>query len=427
MGSAIKDTVTRLNINMRLNLFNLLAGLFFLHIVVPPFGDILKILGMPLFRHAFKIPLVLTFLICFLWNVSNKRITIFFESGLVLFFLFPALIIGLLENPVGWATLSDLYSAALPLVAMPVGYYLAKRYGSQMDAMMETTIFRSFYLLCVAVFIYFLLYQVGIVKRLGFSAPIILISPYFLVFKRYRLFVACIVLTLLTGKRSAMALLAVQVAFFFLYALKKPTMRNILSAFSILVAMCLIIGLVYKYSPDLLKRYKSIEQIDIHSAKSLGVATSGRYYEAISVIKHLNKNKYLWLFGGGMGEVYGYFNPIKNTVEVRHFSHFSFFAYTLVFGAIFSVLLYVSIFLTFIKGLPKLNNNYFFLVFTMYFLASFVGATIFVDPFFWVFLGSVKYLTKLNTETLQKCPKVGRIQLQSPIHYNPCGPNPTIL
>lgn len=404
-GSYINDAALSndINNNSKLRFLDLFCFLFFLHIVIPPAGDVLTRFGVQWARHAFKIPNICTLALCVIFFISeNKKGKKFFiESSLFLLFLIPSIVIGLYENGLNQSMLSHLYIAIMPFFAMPLGYDLARKYGNNLSIRMGKAVMSSFVFLFVVILFYFFLYNIGIVKRLGFSAPIVMISPFFIIYKRYTLFIVSIILTILTGKRIAILLIFLQVFICFAPVLRSPTIKQVFSFFSFFVVLIAIIIGINAFSPDIFDRFGSIERINFSNADSIGVATSGRSNEILSLIDHLNRDKEKWILGGGIGEIYDYVNPLNNTTELRHLSHLSFLAYTLIFGFLFSFLLYIDLFIIFIKNLFALGDNFIFVIFCMYLLSSFFGAAMCVDPFFWIFLGSVKFFAK---KSIRSCP-----------------------
>jgi len=380
--------------------YNIFFFLLFLNIVFSIFGGIAYRIVSPLFAQIFKIPFILMFSFCIYWFISKiifkGKMIIFFETGFTVLFLLLALCIGFIENPFSKAMITHIYSAFIIIVGIPFGFYLAKnydKYSNYINKKMKKIIWISFVLNFILILIYFILVQRRIISYFGISTNLVFITAYFLLIKRYDIFFLCCILALLTGKRVVLIMIFFQsIIYFYIIFKRKISIKHILLVFFLILSLILLIVYSSQSNLGLLRRFELIMNTDFSSERSLYVSSAGRYQDLISAIQNLNKNKYHWITGGGVGEKYKIASmDDENIFRSTHYSHFSPITYTMIFGIIFTFFLYGSLLKTFIKGL-SCSNSYYFLVFVALFIGSFSGANIVVDPFFWIFYGAVKYI-----------------------------------
>ena len=386
--------------------YNIFFFLFFLNIVFSIFGGIAYRIISPLFAQIFKIPYILMVLFCIYWFISKiifkSKMIIFFETGFTVLFLLLALYIGFIENPFSKAMITHTYSAFIIIVGMPFGFYLAKnydKYSNYINKKLKQIIWISFVLNSILILIYFILVQRRIISYFGISTSLIFITAYFLLTKRYDMFFICFILALLTGKRIVLIMIFFQsIIYFYIIFKRKISIKHILLIFFLILGFILLIAYLSQSNLGLLRRFELIMNTDFSSGRSLYLSSAGRYQDLIFAIQNLNKNKYHWIIGGGVGEKFKITSiDDENIFYSTHYSHFSPITYTMIFGIIFTIFLYGSLLKTFIKGL-SCSNSYYFLVFSALFIGSFSGPSIVVDPFFWIFYGAVKYTvyTKLK-------------------------------
>ncbi|MDW7669665.1 MAG: hypothetical protein SCJ93_12635, partial [Bacillota bacterium] len=216
---------------------------------------------------------------------------------------------------------------------------------------------------------------------------------YYLSNKKWKYFLSGLILVILSGKRASlvMVLFAFLIYIYDLYRNKakdrkffKKTKRIILTS---MVFVSAIIGYLWNYT-RYLNRFKLVLKFDFSNQYAMYIATGGRSEEIFRVLEYLNEKPLRYLIGSGFGA----------KVEVadnffRHYSHFSPLAYVLIFGVLFSFLIYL---LFFSKLLSRVNINhplYFSkLVFAGLFASSFLGAVVLNDVNFWVFYGMTIFL-----------------------------------
>ena len=152
---------------------------------------------------------------------------------------------------------------------------------------------------------------------------------------------------------------------------------------------------------EFLRRFAFLRDVDLEDGVSIMLATGGRATEVISIIEWIDGDMVKWLLGSGIGASYDYIDPrLQFSVEKLHYAHFSPFSYILVYGSIFTFLLYCTFFYRLYSGL-NYKNNYFYLSFAFLFFSSFFGSILFVNPMPWFFLGVVIEMTKNPRNEIQ--------------------------
>ena len=152
---------------------------------------------------------------------------------------------------------------------------------------------------------------------------------------------------------------------------------------------------------EFLRRFAFLRDVDLDDGVSIMLATGGRATEVISIIEWIDGDIVKCLLGSGIGASYDYIDPrLQFSVEKLHYAHFSPFSYILVYGSIFTFLLYCAFFYRLYSGLIY-KNNYFYLSFAFLFFSSFFGSILFVNPMPWFFLGVVIEMIKNPRKEIQ--------------------------
>lgn len=338
---------------------------------------------------------LLNFVIMAIYLLFGGKFKFFSETLLFYLFSIIPLAYGIHEYGFKSETLSHIFAVILPILGIPFGYFLGENYKKDKSEYIFKKIMKiSFFSNAIIVILFQLSVTIGL-SRYPAVAPtgLILSTIYYLSNKEWKYFLGGIVLVALSGKRASlvMVLFALLIFIYDLYRNKtkdrkffKKTKR-IIGASMVLVSA--IIGYLWNYT-RYLNRFKLVLKFDFSDPYAMYIATGGRSEEIFRVLEYLNEKPLRYIIGSGFGA----------KVEVadnfyRHYSHFSPLAYVLIFGLLFSILIYL---LFFNKLLSKVNINhplYFSkLFFAGLFASSFLGAVVLNDVNFWIFYGMTIFL-----------------------------------
>lgn len=386
-----------MNIN-RPTLYELFIVTMWLYIIVMPVTGMLAFSGNKLFFHFPKIPFILMVCLFVLHSVLIKT-KIFSESILFLFFLPIALIIGFIDHGFADKTLSHLYSTIMPILSLSFGAYFCRQdqMSLKLSKDFEKLMKFSFTIYIFIFLLYFWMTLSGRISYWGLGVNgLIMVALFMLVKQEYIKFVIMIGIILISGKRSILVATVLTSMIVFLPTLKLSINRKRFLAF-FLICISLWGLFVIASKTDLLRRFQLTAQFDTQDEKSMYMATGGRWQEYLYAIDYINKNKY-WLWGGGFGSQYNVYDFAGEFIMKRHYSHLTPLSYILVYGSIFTFLLYCSLTFNVIKVLINRNNrlNFFNLMYIALFINSFFGAAPLTDPLMWFFLGYMKMNEKLN-------------------------------
>jgi len=368
--------------------------LIFLDVILMPLGSILGQSGLGnIFFHFFKIPFIGLFIVTILFHFKFK-VRLNYISILFLVFGFISFFVGLFTNDIGKPFFTHVYGFLLPVLGMSLGSYFYQ-YSDSKDIFLFHKVFKwSFIGLAFLTIIYFLLYLAGVITYFGMATRWPYFAAYALSNNKMLMFLVCVLLVIMTGKRS---MVAQYIVFFtlFLFQNKKrysfALSRKAKFALLILVTFGIFIGL----KEDIFFRFQPLFDVVLQDKYSLYIATSGRSAEVFGVLDHLNSDNIMWLFGGGFGETFQYVGGLgKETYTLtNHYSHFSPLYFVLVYGGIFTVLFYLALVYTFGKNFHK-GIDIFYLLAIGGFVSSFMSSIMLIDLQFWFYLGGCIYSSK---------------------------------
>ena len=243
----------------------------------------------------------------------------------------------------------------------------------------------------VLIVIYFLLYTTGLITYFGMGLQLYVISPFFknniLKKQSYIIF-----LSLLTGKRSTLIILLIQ-----LIAIIKEKVKFQKTRLILILSFFVLSVSVVKNNTTLLDRfdvfseYSDSDLTDLDNEESkfaLSAISGGRSQEVFSFfISDLNTNLNM-LIGGPSTSSFIVDNILNGETYKHHYFHFSPMNYLKHFGIIFGLILI----LTQLKIFYKLFINYNQIdlissLFIGYFIAMFFGAIVVIDVLFWFSFG----------------------------------------
>ena len=368
-------------------LYDFFFAVLFVSYLTPLLDYPLYILGIDIVALS-KIPLVTLFAISCLIHVW-RPVVVTRETLLFLVFGGFALVWGLIENGIrGKVFFSHLYAIAMPVLAISFVHHAVSEEEGQIVVRLDRLMGKLFpaAVFMVVGFLYFY-YVAGSWSYYGYGTPIALVGAYFLSKQSYGRWLACLLLDFLTGKRST---IIASILTAILVVSKRPK-RIRLTLGTPFIAVVSVVGLIYgaglAAQLSLFRRFALLLEFDSSDALAVFSATGGRLTEVLSVSAYLSENPIRWLVGSGVGAQYIFtdwrpgFPP-----ELMHYTHFSPMGYVFLLGLPFTVLLYASVFGRLARAsLPA--GGALFSMFAYYFIISFFGAVMFIDPRLWTFFG----------------------------------------
>lgn len=376
----------------------------FLLVFFSPFYDFPYYLyGITTFVHMFKISLIGLLFIAVVFHFKNKLL-LSFESFLFLTFGFFSFLFGLIVNQkINSILLSHLYTAVMPIFCISFGMHFARDFNDVTRKLLHRIFNISFYLVSVLLILYYYFYYVT--KEFGYygyGTGMPFIGSFLLTHEMYLKYFLGLGMVVLSGKRTS---LITMLLILLLYAFNKGLFLLIKGKLFtpsriLLISLALIFcwnGFQYAENQGYFRRWDIIMKWDflnLQDNDKMNLATSGRWEESKNVVKFLKQEPIKWITGAGMGGEYLTPRTMgKEDFEPQHYAHFSPLSYLFVYGIPFTVLLYLSFFITLYRGI-KFINNFFYLSFIVFFITSFVGSILFVDPRVWFLWGIVKFIVK---------------------------------
>lgn len=357
--------------------------LFFINLIIPVLDFSYNILGIDL--EIIKKALFLSILgLSFLFHLNNK-ILISFESGLFCLFFPIAAFLGIYFN--GLSSYIDLhiFAVVIPVMMISFGRHFYRLLNDQLIKFLFKLLNMAFYINLLLLILYIIFHHIlDMWGYYGFGASTAFISAYLLSQRQFARFFLSFVLDIFSGKRTS---LVVIISLYLIYSgnFSKFNIRTFLFSILFISSLSFIISNLGEY--DFFRRLLLVTEIEFDDAVSVMMATGGRATEVISIIEYFDGDLIKWLLGSGLGSSYEYVDPrLGFSVERMHYAHFSPFSYILVFGSVFTFLLYSSFFYRLIKGFRH-RTNFFYLIFLAFFLLSFFGSILFVQPIPWFFFG----------------------------------------
>lgn len=380
-----------------------LFWLVFLLEFLNPFYDFLYYIANINIVYLFKLPLLSLVGICALYHFQH-RLLLTFESKLFLVFGAIAFLMGILVNRrFDSHLLTHIYTAVMPVLAMSFGGHFARDFDARAKAFLSRIMTAAFYLSSAAVLLYLYFYYVSEqIGYFGFGSLLPFVAAFLLAKRLYLKYLIALVLVVFSGKRaSTISILGVTV-FYLLprFAMRRKfrfSPKRILAG--LLIAAVAYVSFQYLQSNGYLRRFEQLAAYDFSDDTAMFLASGGRWTEMQGVAQRLGDSVLPWMFGAGMGAHFTVNIPLPFPyTEEMHYAHFSPMGYVLVYGVVFTALLYFNIFRTVLKRLA-FRRTFFYLAFVSLFAASFFGATLFVDPKPWFFYGVVKSLLRVRHTT----------------------------
>ncbi|WP_404455396.1 hypothetical protein LG329_07475 [Virgibacillus necropolis] len=331
------------------------------------------------------------FFISVLYALKKDKLTMFSESYLFLIFAFISFVIGILLNNFNMNFLSHTFTFVMPIFVMSLGYNIANQLSTKDNSKLIYKCMNFIYYYSIITVLFFRIavskgiMSYGAIEAFGlFTATV-----YFIYNKSFVKAFIGLTFIAIAGKRF-LILITITVVLYYMLMLIKKNKKYLFSA--VILSTLTILFFTYLYvKTNILDRFKLILKFNFSDMDSMLVATGGRSREVLQIINYLNENIFLWIFGGGFG------STVKITDGLyRHFSHFTPIGYTLVYGIIFTILIYYFFVkeIFFKNNISQYNNNnlyWFKLVFVGLFVSTFFNSPSFFDSKFWFFYGIVKY------------------------------------
>lgn len=368
--------------------------IFWFLMILKAFSGILLIIsyltGIELL-YLFKIPLLGSVMIIFLFHLEFKIFNGFI-SKLFLFGLFLTSIVAVyFGNSLSTKTLSHLYTFSIAIFGVSFGHSFAKNYTKKIDDLVNKYIDYLFWVSTGIMLIYYYCYYIaGTISYFGFDSELPLVVAFFLGMGRNFYAVVSLLLIFFSGKRSPLISSMVLVIMLSLRNFKITKPKNL--AIAIILTAVVSLGIMYAYSRDFLWRYENVLSVDLSDEDSFYIATSGRSAEFMGVLNHMNAAPERWWIGSGLGGSY-YIDIIRGDYEQRyqHYTHLSLLSFVFLFGVPFTILLVGYILNLIIKNYKYIKNKY-YMALVITFIGATFGASMFVDPIFWVLLGINSYM-----------------------------------
>ena len=369
---------------------------FFLINSLSAFNDFFRLL-----RLGFNLPLelylniALFLIVIFRTKVIKK--TYFFY--LLLLCLAVSFISGFLNNTFSIYSIRTFYIFLMPIVMMNYGnqYYSQEKDIKKVELKMKGwmklllvwTLFQSL--------IYILLFIFGIADRVGASLPLIIPITYLSLYQS-NLFIYLYPLILISGKRASfVSLLILGIDQFsrgnyinFRFISKKILYFISLVTLVLLLFSSKIFVYLERWTQglSLIDGFENLFQIDQSKIiYALDIFSSGRVEQIMAGIDSINNTFLASLIGIGSGAKVVY--PFSG--EVSWYVHNTFVSYAMQCGYVLSALIFYLIFYIILKYRKKLkyNNSFAYLYVLIYIPTFFLSSSIFINSFFWFFLGAL--------------------------------------
>jgi hypothetical protein len=342
-----------------------------------------------------KFPFVFLFVISVVFHFKRK---IFFDSTSKIFLmaLFLSLVFFVFySHNLNSAFFSHFYALVMPIFSISMGFYFHKKYLQDLFLQMFTHrilvvgFWISLLLTGGYVYFYFIAKQWG---YFGFGTNLPIVIGYFFI-KNPRLAFFGMLVNFFSGKRTGILISIVQ----FLRSINiKSLYKKPIFSVLVLLFFTYSISLLKKF--ELLKRFELILEFDVDDAYLIFISTGGRLTEVVSLFNYWIDYPIRFFTGSGLGAKFLFEDPrIDFADELMHYTHFSPSFYIFLVGFPLTFILYISI-LNKVKFISK--EEPLTLIFLSFFLSSFFGSIMFIDPRFWFFFGILvsykKYLFKIN-------------------------------
>lgn len=369
---------------------------FFLINSLSAFNDFFRLL-----KLGFNLPLELYLNIALFLIVifRTKVIKKTYFSYLLISCLLISLISGLLNNSFSIYSIRTFYIFLMPIVMMNYGY----QYYSKEKNIKKTELKMKGWIKLLLIWtlfqsgIYILLFMIGINDRVGASLPLIIPVSYLTLYQSSR-FIYLYPLVLISGKRASfISLLILGIDQFirgnyinFRIISKKILYFIGLITFILLLFSSKIFLYLERWSEGLYLIDGFENLLQINESKiiyALDIFSSGRVEQIMAGINSINNSFLGSLIGIGSGAKVVY--PFSG--EVSWYVHNTFISYAMQCGYVLSALIFYFIFYIILKYRKTLkdNNSFAYLYVLIYIPSFFLSSSIFINSFFWFFLGAL--------------------------------------
>ncbi len=368
-------------------------GLLLADSILTPISLVLGDVVHAVFFHFFKVVFVLQFSLFFAFYIIQRPKFSPLQGGL-LFAGLVAFIFGATTNIITKSFYSHIYGWAIAFFGVAMGREYEKAFSDIIEQTLDYWFRVCFLILALELSIYYYLVKSGYISYFGISTSMSFYALFFLARRRYLWFLFSIAFSLLSGKRGLIVGVSI-VSFIYVFSCwwDAALTTGKIKSFICKVLVSVLVFCVATYGvathTSLLDRFSSIFSADIFTEQGLYTATSGRTKEFRYIIKHIGENPYSWLVGGGFGE--HYVEPIREVESLgwwkKHYSHFSPLYFVLVYGLPITLLIYAMLVNNVLTGVRRIRTFSSQMCLCI-FITSFLGASLFVDPRAWFFLGT---------------------------------------
>lgn len=349
----------------------------------PVYDFIDNLFGLKLFLFDKVLSILMIFLIL-AFVVQTKKIYLTTKELLLILFssiaIMPNLILGEVKSEIVVAHLFTIY---MPFLAISFGASNFFQNNNLENLLSKLADFSLLILVPLSFFYFFLHYGTPLWSYFGYSSGLIFA---FVLSSKFRIggirYLSFIIIDFFSGKRSSVLL-------WLMLTVIKSGRR---AAF---VGVILVVGLYLGFE-QLPVRYQNTLSFSATNEVAVAVATGGRSSEWISVANFLSSQPYWWLYGTGFGNSYTLIDSITGYAEQRHYAHMQILSHTFTTGLFCSILfqLYLIInIISFLRFSDKIKFIYFFLIF---YILSFLSASLLVEILPWIIFGFLRRSLKKN-------------------------------
>lgn len=361
---------------MKINLFKLVIIGIVIDIVFVPLSLVIAQLGFKPAFHFFKIPFLMIFFGTFISLLRNRKLMkiTFLIMVIQLFAFFN----GVITNGLNIYTISHFYYGLLAISGIQFGkIILERKIKFSPKLFTKFAVFLTFFMI-----IYYVLYTLGIINYWGISTNIGFLLLFFVYKQDTKKSFLTLFAMILSGKRTP--ILASLISYLsYKFSFKLKNLATIIFLF-FLIFIIIKTGLLDRILNPIILIYENID-----SEQAWYVLTGGRNFEVIYALEKFKSVKD-YLFGFGYGANYTMPAGLNDMMSsyTQHYTHFSPVSLLLVYGGLITFVLYIIfLYATFKKSNDNESYPYYKLIFIYSLIASFSGATIFVDSKFWILLG----------------------------------------
>lgn len=336
-----------------------------------------QILGVTVSVFYSHLNLGLTFFV-FLVSVASRRIFLRPLIIVFLFFAFYGVCTGLIFHSFTEKTLANIYFYLMPALMLNFGTLVYKQHGTNFRHFFIAYAIKIWPFLIALSALYLFLWSVGLWGYYGFVSNALIASMFS--HPGSLRFSLGFLLEVLSGKRTVIIVAA-------LVLISRLNKKSVLF---FLVCCFFLVAFLGQQIPGRLAYTFHFEWSD---PRSLYLATGGRSSEISAIVNALKADPWKFLTGFGFGATYTSYDAFNSeNFDVRHYSHFGPISYLFITGITSTILIYA--FLSKFVLETWRHNDRFFLLPLVFYISSFFGAGLHVEPLPWLVFGYAMEMVK---------------------------------